>query len=74
MEIFLCAIIVCINIENNNYAPHFRHLKFLLWLIEMCCATVKGVMDIMDANGQFDGIQNRNNNSIIIRIIWIKGY
>jgi hypothetical protein len=40
MEIFLCAIIVCINIENNNNAPHFRHLKFLLWLIEMCCATV----------------------------------
>jgi hypothetical protein len=31
-------------------------------------------MDIMDANGQFDGIQNRNNTSIIIRIIWINGY
>lgn len=56
-------MMMMINVKNDN-VPRFHHLTFLLGFIEMFCATVKWVMDIMDANGLFYGIQNRNNTII----------
>jgi hypothetical protein len=66
LEIWYCALIACINIDIRKQCPCFRYVTFLLGLIEMCCITVKGVMDILDANGLFYGIHDRNNTTKII--------
>jgi hypothetical protein len=62
---FLCCVIAVINIDNEHNAPRFRFLFFFLGIVEMCWLSVKGVMDSMDANGLFYGIQDRNNTSIV---------
>jgi hypothetical protein len=53
LEIFLCCVIAVIDIDNEHNAPYFRFLSFFLGIVEMCWLAVKGVMDIMDANGLF---------------------
>jgi hypothetical protein len=48
LEIVLCFIIACVNIDLNNNAAAFRRFSFLMFaLIEMGCFTIREVMDVM---------------------------
>jgi hypothetical protein len=50
IEIILCLIISIIDIDREPNPRFFRVMSFFLGFVELCVLTVRGVMDIMDAN------------------------
>ncbi|EFX83599.1 hypothetical protein DAPPUDRAFT_315415 [Daphnia pulex] len=66
LEIILCFIIACVNIDLNDNIAAFRRFSFFFALNEMGCATIRDVMDVMLTRGEFYGsLQNPNNTFIV---------
>jgi hypothetical protein len=63
IEIFLCLVISIIDIDEAPNPRRFCCMSFFLEFVELCVLTVRGVMDIMDANGVFYGIGEESNNA-----------
>ena len=63
IEIILCLIISIIDIDREPNPRFFRVMSFFLGFVELCVLTVRGVMDIMDANGVFYGIRDESHNA-----------
>jgi hypothetical protein len=66
LEICVCCVMACITLIKKTI-PTFSLSLFFFGIVEMCCLTVKGVINIMGANGLFYGlfyIQHRKNTSI----------
>ena len=64
LEIILCFIIACVNIDLNDNAAAFYRFSFLMFaLIEMGCFTIREVMEVMLTCGEF--LFNPNNTCIV---------